>query len=541
MCKKNTRWIREEVPVTQSCSSREWLSIAVEAITQTDGSPEAIVSAIEQKVGSLIGPAKPMAMAFAAGLAELAQYAAATLDETWTAVEFEQEAIAAARRVVRPLFEARLQQRLDALDRQAVGCSVCPGCQAVAESQGRRCRGWASLLGPVALRRRYAHCERCNQGVAPAQKALGLPDGRFTPRLEEVATMMATTVPHEMACSLVSRICGVELSKKAIEDMTERRGHCLLEQLEADGKQFAPFDDTGLPKDLVEAPPTDPEMGPIDEEDVAYIELDGVIAMTREQLSDSELSKADRKRLEAAKQTKARGGKGQRYEIVGREIKNAVLYRGADCTPESPERGCLLHKRYVSLLGPWTAFVALLWVELARLRFDRARLVVILSDGAEWIRSIAAWLPFDTLLILDLYHVKHRILEVAHLLWGQGSDKARAWAHAQYARIEADQALSVIDALRFVTPRAPKAAEKVDELKNYLRNNLDRMHYPAYRARGLRISSACVESANFHVTGQRLKCQGMRWQEQGAREMAAMRADLFNGRWEARTRQIMAA
>jgi hypothetical protein len=33
----------------------------------------------------------------------------------------------------------------------------------------------------------------------------------------------------------------------------------------------------------------------------------------------------------------------------------------------------------------------------------------------------------------------------------------------------------------------------------------------------------------------------MRWSAQGAGEMAALRADLFNSRWEARTRQILAA
>ena len=67
------------------------------------------------------------------------------------------------------------------------------------------------------------------------------------------------------------------------------------------------------------------------------------------------------------------------------------------------------------------------------------------------------------------------------------------------------------------------------------------MDYPAYRARGLRISSGAVESANYHVTGTRLKLQGMRWSEEGAGHMAMLRADLFNGRWEARTKQLLAA
>ena len=524
----------------ESVSSREWVSIAMEAFSRTDGSASAVVEFLGQWASTSAGSSKPMAMALAAGVAELVQYARGPLDGTSTAIEEEREAIEVSRRVVRPLFEARLQERLDALDERGVGRSICGGCGEVAESQGRRCRRWSSLLGGLTLRRRYCYCAMCEAGLSSSQRALGLPNGHFTPRLDEVATMMATTVPYEMATRLLSTICGVELSKKAIEDMTEERGRAVLEQLDADAKRFAPYDETGLPQPTPILPPTDPDMAPADEGDVAYIEMDGVIPITRQTVPLSEMSAKDRKQLEEATLAKARGGKGRRYTIVGREVKNAVLYTAADCAQESPQRGCLLRKRYVSLLGTWTAFAALLWVELTRLRFERAKLVVILSDGAEWIRSLAAWLPFEPLLILDLYHVKHRVLEVAHLLWGQGSAEAQRWAHEQYARIEAGQALMVIDALRFVTPPTQNATDKVKELKTYLRNNLDRMFYPAYRARGLRISSAAVESANFHVTGQRLKCQGMRWGEHGAREMAALRADLFNGRWEARTRQIAA-
>ena len=78
-------------------------------------------------------------------------------------------------------------------------------------------------------------------------------------------------------------------------------------------------------------------------------------------------------------------------------------------------------------------------------------------------------------------------------------------------------------------------------LADYLHGNLARMDYPAYKQQGLRVGSGAVESANYHVTGARLKLQGMRWSEQGAREMAYLRADLFNGEWEHRTRQLRAA
>lgn len=521
--------------MTDCYSSAQWVSITTKAVVETDGSAQAVADFIVREARRGDGRAGGLAAAFAVGVAELAQYALSRPDESCSSVDEEREAVEASRRAVRPVLEARLQQRLDVLDERLSGGASCTGCCGTLESEGRRRRGWGSLLGPISLRRRYAWCVECERGEAPAQKALGLPEEHFTARLEEAVTMIATTVPFEMAQMLASKLCGVEVSKKAIENMTERRAEQLLAAQIVDSERYAPYEESGLPKPGEQRPH---DAVVVSEVDTAYLEMDGVLPITRELLPPG---KADLERLRVAKESKARGGKARRYNIVGKEVKNAVLYRGTDCAEESPQRGCILNKTYVSYLGSWTVFAALLWVQLARLRFDQVKLLVILSDGAEWIRSIAAWLPFETLLILDLFHVKHRIVEVAHMLYGQASAKAAAWAHAQYDRIDAGQALMVIDALRFVEPTTDEAAKKVDELKKYLRNNLDRMHYPAYRARGLRISSAAVESANFHVTGQRLKCQGMRWDEAGARHMAALRADLFNGRWETTTKQMLAA
>jgi hypothetical protein len=271
------------------------------------------------------------------------------------------------------------------------------------------------------------------------------------------------------------------------------------------------------------------------------MEIDGVVPITRVELTGDELSAADRRRQTLAKKKKARGGKGRRYRIVGREVKNAVLYDGKDCAAESPSRGSILEKTYVSYLGNWLPFALTLWVTMLRKRFDKAKLLIILSDGSEWIRSIAKWLPIEVFLILDLYHVKRRLFEVAHAVFGEHKPEARAWAEIQGKRIEAGDVSHVIEALSFLKPRKKETRKLVDDLKGYLDNNRDRMKYPEYRARGYRISSAAVESANFHVTGARLKLQGMRWSAEGAAQMAALRADMFNGHWEARTRQMLAA
>ena len=150
-------------------------------------------------------------------------------------------------------------------------------------------------------------------------------------------------------------------------------------------------------------------------------------------------------------------------------------------------------------------------------------------------------MPIATFLILDLAHVKRRIWEVAHSLYGDHSARASRWANTQCDRVDAGQADKVIEALRFLNPERAETRELVDRLAGYFDNNRDRMDYPAYRGRGLRVGSGAVESANFHVTGNRLILQGMRWSAEGASGMAALRADLFNGRWESRTRQLLPA
>jgi hypothetical protein len=68
------------------------------------------------------------------------------------------------------------------------------------------------------------------------------------------------------------------------------------------------------------------------------------------------------------------------------------------------------------------------------------------------IRSLAGWLPIPVLLILDLFHVKHRIWQVAHSLYGEHSAKAREWAEIQAGRIEDGQPAKVLQALRFLKP-----------------------------------------------------------------------------------------
>jgi hypothetical protein len=192
------------------------------------------------------------------------------------------------------------------------------------------------MVGTVSLRRRYARCATpgCRGGFAPAQNAIGLPEGEFTARFEEVCSLIATTVPFGMATGLLVKLCGVEPSIKAVQDITERRGEAVLDLEAEQVEACTPFDETGLPVRSQERPPNSAEEGAAP--DVAYIDMDGVVPTTREELTGNELTPAERRRQQRAKKARTRGGEGKRCRIVGREVKNAVLYDRKDCTAQSP-------------------------------------------------------------------------------------------------------------------------------------------------------------------------------------------------------------
>ena len=66
-------------------------------------------------------------------------------------------------------------------------------------------------------------------------------------------------------------------------------------------------------------------------------------------------------------------------------------------------------------------------------------------------------------------------------------------------------------------------AEELRKLIGYFENNEHRTDYPSYRSHGWDIGSGPTE-AGCKVVGARLKGSGMRWLEEGAAQVAPLRA-----------------
>jgi hypothetical protein len=138
--------------------------------------------------------------------------------------------------------------------------------------------------------------------------------------------------------------------------------------------------------------------------------------------------------------------------------------------------------------------------------------------------------------ILDFYHSAEHLRELAKAWHGAGTEGAAAqhqqWSH----RLKQEGGQAVLDEMRALDGQSrPSAHEVLWKSVTYFENQVYRMDYPRYVARGWQIVSGPVESACKMVVGQRLKRAGMRWREPGSDGVCHLRTQFLSerGQWDA--------
>lgn len=174
--------------------------------------------------------------------------------------------------------------------------------------------------------------------------------------------------------------------------------------------------------------------------------------------------------------------------------------------------------------------------EAVRRGFDRAERRVVIGDGATWIWKLADELFPGAVEVVDLFHAKEHLSDVAKAVHGPTSDLGRRWARDRHAELDEGRLDELLDALRVHA----EGNEEARRCHGYVTTNRHRMRYPEFRAQGLCVSSGVVEAGCKVVVGTRLKRSGMRWTLAGADAILALRACHLSGRldafWERRSR-----
>jgi hypothetical protein len=166
--------------------------------------------------------------------------------------------------------------------------------------------------------------------------------------------------------------------------------------------------------------------------------------------------------------------------------------------------------------------------EAQRRGFDQAGRRVVLGDGAAWIWHLADDLFPGARQIVDLFHAKQHLSDVATAVYGAGTDLAHQWARLRHDDLDTGHLRAVCHALRAHTATHVEARH----CWAYVTHHRARMRYPTFRAQGLCVSSGVVEAGCKVAIGTRLKRAGMHWTLAGANAIIALRCCRLSGRFE---------
>jgi hypothetical protein len=165
--------------------------------------------------------------------------------------------------------------------------------------------------------------------------------------------------------------------------------------------------------------------------------------------------------------------------------------------------------------------------------WSRALKKVVIGDGAEWIWNLVALHFSDAIQIVDLYHARQHLWEVARKLYPNDEGKQKAWMKIhQNDLLDRGEIEKLVGALRSIESDNPELIEKIRTEADYFERNAERMRYPKFRGQHLFVGSGVIEAGCKTVVAFRLKRSGMFWTVRGANAILALRCCHLNGEFE---------
>jgi hypothetical protein len=300
----------------------------------------------------------------------------------------------------------------------------------------------------------------------------------------------AAAVPFAGAARLLEDLAGVRLTAKRVERAAEASGAAQAAAVRDRAALIAA-------RKLVPLPPS-----PLPDKLYAVIDGTGVPVTSRE--------------------TAGRAGKGEDGRARTREVKLAVFFT----QDKLDKHGYPVRDRdsasVIATLEPAAAFGNLVRAEGIRRGADHVRQFTILGDGAPWIWNIATAKFPEATQIVDLFHAREHLHELARSLEFVLLDRKDEWLAARLEDLDYGDINGICRAAR-VFPLEGVKKDELDTALGYFENNAPRMRYHWFRQCGLFVGSGVVEASCKSVIGQRLKQSGMHWTVSGADAIAALR------------------
>jgi hypothetical protein len=377
--------------------------------------------------------------------------------------------------------------------------AVCP-CGQQAGFVSYRDKTVDTVLGPVTLTRAWYHCGACGHGFAPRDGELGVAGQTMSPGLAKMTDRAAAAVPFAPAARLVGELAGIGLTAKRLGRHAEADGRAAAAVTEARAAAITARQVVPLPP-----PPPAPDM--------LYIAVDGTgVPMV-------------------AAETEGRDGKGEDGRAHTREVKLCCVFTQTSLDAGGRPVRDPASSSYLATVAPAAPFGTLMAGEALRRGAAHVRQLVVLGDGAVWIWNLAARHFPEATQVVDLYHAREHLHELARFLEFILGDHNQDWLEQRLADLDNGDIPAICAAARAFPLTGPKA-DGLQTALGYFEHNAHRMRYAHFKSLGMFTGSGAVEAGCKSIAGQRLKLSGMRWTQPGATGILTLRCLQASDRWE---------
>lgn len=356
-----------------------------------------------------------------------------------------------------------------------------------------------TVLGDAKISRPYFLCPHCHNGQFPADVELDVKDTVFSPGVRRMQAVVGHDAPFDHGRRLMKDLAGLEVTAKSVERAAEAMGADIAAREEKEIGKALQLD---LPMVIGEPIP------------VLYIEMDGTgVPVTK-------------------KETVGRQGKTAGQPARTREVKLGGVFTQAQCDAEGYPIRDLDSTTYVGAIEPSAQCGGRLYLEAWNRGWNRAELKVVIGDGAEWIWNLAYQHFPGAIQIVDLFHAREHLWELARRLHPNNEANQKQWMEIHQKLLDEGKMKKLTVALRSISTDNPELAGKIRLEAEYFRRNAKRMRYPKFRRLHLFVGSGVIEAGCKTVIGKRLKQSGMFWTVKAANSIIALRCCNLNNRFE---------
>ena len=376
-------------------------------------------------------------------------------------------------------------------------------CGQTATYQELRSRRILTVVGEVELLRPYYLCLHCHHGQFPLDVELDVEHLDLSPGVRRMLSLVGSEAPFDHGRQQMQLLAGLAVTTKAVERTAEALGEDIRAR---EQEQIQRAMQLHLP--IVVGQPIP----------ILYVQMDGTgVPVTK---------------------TERTVGKIEGLPARTREVKLGCVFTQTAYDQQGFAIRDPDSTTYTGAIETAEQFGKRLYAEAQNRGWNRAIKKVIMGDGAEWIWNLADLHFPGAIQIVDLFHARQHLWDIARLLYPGEDACQRQWILRHQPKLDEGKIEKLVGYLRSLEVSSPELTETLHKAATYFERNAERMRYPEFRRQHLFVGSGVIEAGCKTVIGSRLKQSGMFWTVRGANAIIALRCCRLSGRfedyWEAR-------